>query len=100
MYLRTSSWYTLVWAVGRAELLCYISNQPYQTLPFLAWSVSLIMNLGLITDVANIVIDGVSVLQNRQYSSDLADSSTQQYQSLEQEFCNEVRFLSFHTVHF
>ena len=46
----------------------------------------------LIADVTSIVIDGVSVLQNRQYSSDLADPSTQAYQSLEQEFCNEVGF--------
>ena len=46
--------------------------------------------LGVLADVTSIVIDGVSVLQNRQYSNDLADPSTQQYQSLEQEFCDEV----------
>ena len=46
----------------------------------------------LIADVTNIVIDGVSVLQNRQYSSDLADPNTPAYQSLEQEFCAEVGF--------
>ena len=56
----------------------------------------------LIADVTNIVIDGVSVLQNRQYSSDLADPNTPAYQSLEQEFCAEVRVFSFDTryMHF
>ena len=59
--------------------------------------VPLVTTLGLIADAANIIVDGVSVLENRPYSSDLADPNTPAYQSLEREFCDEVRVFSFDT---
>ena len=44
----------------------------------------------LLTGVTSYSVDGVSVLSDREYTSELADTQSQAYQSLRQEFCSQV----------
>ena len=44
----------------------------------------------LLTGVTSFSVDGVSVLSDREYTSELADTQSQAYQSLRQEFCSQV----------